>query len=420
MRETLNRIAESIALLQKHPAFLEWRKTLKPGKDDIILINNSFVYRNVKTTKSDSYLALRFKDDTQFERYPLVAHGLAINSDFRLIPAKSRNFPALTPLAEAASAELASLGVLVFLLIGTIEDTVVLSEPVNHAALTLLVWDPTLSSDIDLANTILRVRDASDEDAVWERVLAHFKAAKQKPPDGIREAIAIAIDKLQSNAVARLVMPSAKAPSHSSMTHQVAEVLRKHRSAYAKALGPLSPPSTAIADLNEVLRIAYNFASDATTFLRLVVSICDLKPIVLWGTVHRHHALSEAFRNLPWERARLKPSLEGYESIVRDARNAVFHDLFPFRKTLEVDLPQNALQNATIRLFSEYSRRKENQLTFRDKHVLEVLFEFTRARYRRAPSRFWQQNLAVMDATIELFEETGTHLASLQRVSSIK
>jgi hypothetical protein len=419
MKDILKGITEAPTAIQKHPAFIEWKRAQKPAKGDLIILNNSFVYRNVKTTKSESFLALRFKDDAELEAEPMVARGLAINSDFKLVPAKSRNLPSLTPLTQAVSSELASLGVLVFLLIGAIEDTVVLAEAVKHDAVEALVWDPTLSSPLELAGAILKVRDASDEDDVWGHILAHFRKTNEKPPEGLREAIAIAIDELQAQAVARLVLPAASSKSRSSMTHQVASVLRRHRAVYAKALGPLST-SADLQDPNEVLRIAYNFASDATTFLRLVVSICDLKPIVLWGTIHRHHALSEAFRNLPWERARLKPSLDGYERIVRDARNAVFHDLFPFRKTLQVDLPQNALEKATVRLFSEYTRKKENQLTFRDKEVLDVLFEFTRARYRRAPLRFWQQNLAVMDATIDLFEETGNHLVALQRASPPK
>jgi hypothetical protein len=419
MKDTVDRISKSVSLLQEHPAFQEWKKPLRPAKGDVILVNNSFVYRSVKTVKNDSYLALRYGNEIKLEPQPLVARGIRINSDFKLVPSKSRNFPSLMPLTEAVSAELSSLGILVFLLIGEIEDNVVLSEAFNHAAVETLVWDPALTLPFELVDRIIRVRDASDEDALWDHVLSHFGSTEQKPPEGMREALGICVDKLHARAVARLALPTSAGKPQSSMTHLVASVLRTHRDAYVRALGASDGDTAPIQEPNEVLRIAYNFASDATTFLRLIVSICDLKPIVLWGTLHRHHALSEAFRNLPWERARVKSSLEGYESIVRDARNAVFHDLFPFRKTLEVELPQNALQNATIRLFSEYARKRENQLSFRDKEVLQVLFEFTRARYRRAPSRFWRQNVAVMDAAIELFEETGEHLAGLQKASSI-
>ena len=63
---------------------------------------------------------------------------------------------------------------------------------------------------------------------------------------------------------------------------------------------------------NEVLRLPYNFAGDAKTFIELIVSICDLKPVVLWGTIGSHFALSEAFRALPWMRSRNKASLKKY------------------------------------------------------------------------------------------------------------
>ena len=36
---------------------------------------------------------------------------------------------------------------------------------------------------------------------------------------------------------------------------------------------------------SDVLRIAYNFASDATTMISLLISICDLKPVVFWCTI---------------------------------------------------------------------------------------------------------------------------------------
>lgn len=165
--------------------------------------------------------------------------------------------------------------------------------------------------------------------------------------------------------------------------------------------------------INEILRIAYNFASDATTYLNLIVSICDLKPIVLWGTIAEHIALSEAFKQLPWTRSRNKPSMKNYTLTISDARNSAFHNLFPFRKSLQLTLPQSALQNAELRIFSEHGKKKDNRLSFQDRELIDLLTEFTRARERRVASRFWQQNLAVMDATIALFSATNSFLKTL-------
>jgi hypothetical protein len=89
--------------------------------------------------------------------------------------------------------------------------------------------------------------------------------------------------------------------------------------------------------------------------------------------------------------------------------------LFPFRKSLDVILPEKALRDVSLRFFSEHSRRKENRLDYQDKQLADVLLEFTRARDRRAPAQFWYKNLEVMDATIQLFVSTCDFLKTLYR-----
>jgi hypothetical protein len=198
------------------------------------------------------------------------------------------------------------------------------------------------------------------------------------------------------------------------MTDNIVEVLKEQRDEYAKALSQLTRQrSGAPTALNDILRIAYNFASDATMFLRLIVSICDLKPLILWGTIAEHHKLSESFKRLPWTRSLNKPSLRNYISTISDARNSAFHNLFPFRKSLSATLPESALQHASLRIFSEHGKKKQNQLDYQDRELLEVLFEFTRARERRAPIRFWQQNLEVMNNAIDLFDQTSKFLKTV-------
>ena len=325
------------------------------------------------------------------------------------------------PLQDAVDRQLAGLGVLAFVLIGRVSDTTVLREPLPGPALTEILWDPSLTKSTSVQGTQLLVSDITDEEGIWSNIEKHFSRSRQAAPEELRQAIGTAIDRLRDQAVATLSLPGSGTAVGPTMTEAIVQVLREHRDSYKKALSGLaSSPASGSPALTEVLRIAYNFASDATTFLRLVVSICDLKPIVLWGTIDRHHALSEEFRNLPWTRSRVKASLSNYISIVADARNSAFHNLFPFRKSLDVDLPDEALKNASLRIFSEYSKRTANELRFQDKELVEVLFEFTRARYRRASLDFWQQNLAVMDASISLFQETGKFLTRLHSAVGAK
>jgi hypothetical protein len=316
-------------------------------------------------------------------------------------------------------AEIVRLNSLVFILIGHVEDTIIIEHPLSHSVFDKVVWDSTLKSVARVEPPIIIVQDTYDEDAIWLEISAWFEGQGVEVPEGLRESVGIALDKLQDQAIAKLILPTRAKTKQQSMTDAIVEVLREQREEYAKAALQFARQRTnAQSAYNDVLRIAYNFANDATMFLRLIVSICDLKPIVLWGTIAEHFKLSESFRNLPWTRSLNKPSLKNYFTTIADARNSAFHNLFPFCKSLSVTLPESALHDASLLLFSEHGKRKDNQLSFQDKELVEVLFDFTRARERRAPTRFWQQNLEVMDNTIVLFAKTGRFLKTLYEATS--
>jgi hypothetical protein len=76
-------------------------------------------------------------------------------------------------------------------------------------------------------------------------------------------------------------------------------------------------------------------------------------------------------------------------------------------------LPEDALGAPELQIFSEHTKKSENRLVYRDKELVEVLVEFTRARERALPLTFWQKNLDVMNATIGLFEQTNSFVKLL-------
>jgi len=77
-----------------HPACVSWFATQKVASGDLILVNNSFVFREVKTAKSDLYLAFSITKNGKPASAAQVATGLKINSDFRLMSRR----PATSPL----------------------------------------------------------------------------------------------------------------------------------------------------------------------------------------------------------------------------------------------------------------------------------------------------------------------------------
>lgn len=388
-------------------------KALAFKPKDLLLINNSFVFREkrtIKTKKSEKYVCVHVTSGGNFSRSPRVATGISINSDFKRIPARDTNKLNLVPLKDALKSELYRLGNLVFILIGHIDDTVINRHAIQNSDYSELVWDPSSKDSVKLTAPTITISDARNEFEVWAQIEVEFSRLEADIPEGLPDAFALAIEKLKDEAVANLVLPSHGNMHSPNMTESIVQVLQEQRDEYVDALTK-SRNEKMVS--NDILRIAYNFASDAITFIRLIVSICDLKPVVLWGTMDKHFALAEALRNLPWHRHRNKPALSNYRATIADARNSAFHNLFPFRKSLDVSLPEDSLQEAKMRIFSEHTKKKHNVLLYQDKELVDLLFEFTRARDRQVSLQFWESNLKVMDATIELCDATGDFLAEL-------
>lgn len=358
MSNVESEIRQSVKRLLENQGFQSWLASERPEPGDYVIVNNSFVFRDVKTVKSALYLCLVVGENGKIKPEPKIANGIRLNSDFRRFSSRSRNLR-LTDLDGAVSDQIYNVGRILFVLIGQVKDTVVLREPVNHEAFEAISWDPSIRDRVHISGEHIAVREVHDEDSIWQAIEEHFQSRGQDVPSGLREAIGIALDKLQEQAIAEVEIPPFGTSLGNGVTDAIVRVLREQRDHYYEALTSYKSGED-LSALNEVLRIAYNFASDAIGYIRLIVSICDLKPIVLWGTIAEHYSLSEAFRRLPWTRSRNKPSLRNYQLTIADARNSTFHDLFPFRKTLRIPLPDDALQGVELRLFSEHTRKKVN------------------------------------------------------------
>ena len=411
--EIESHIEQSVRRLTSHPVIAKALEAIRFKPKDLLLLNNSFVWRekaSIRTNKSDLYLAIPITNTGRLSRKPKVVAGTKMNKDTKRVTQSEANTLRVVGLKEALAAQLGSLGKLLFILIGYVDDSVIIDQRINCGEFDQLSWDTSQRDLVSISGSNITVSDASDETAVWAAIESILSKRGDEVPHGFREAFAVAIDKLKDQAIADLILPSPESTDRLSMTESIAQVLKEQKEEYASAL-QTSLEQGSVS--NDILRIAYNFASDAITFVRLIISICDLKPIVLWGTIDKHFALGEALRNLPWHRYGKKPSLQDYRSTIADARNSAFHNLFPFRKTLNVSLPDDSLLNARVRIFSEHSKKKQNMLLYQDRELVELLCEFTRARERRVALRFWESNLSMMEATIELCEATGRFLRLL-------
>ena len=182
------------------------------------------------------------------------------------------------------------------------------------------------------------------------------------------------------------------------MKFEVVTGIHQQVAAYETALASHLANPDDLEALNEVMRIAYNFADGAKDPIALVIGITDIKPLLSWLTIHAQCELAERFGELPFSLVgKAKPSLEKYRSLVAGARNSAFHDLFAFGRPFRVPLRSDAFQAAALHLFREY-KRAGSALEFKDRQLVELLQGFTRAAERPIPLGFWEQDLAVMKA----------------------
>src|SRR5438094_9387196 len=86
----------------------EWLETQKKTEGDILVVNNSFVYRKplIKTSKNEQYLCVTLKNGNPHVDDVLVTKPGDLNVDFKLLSAQANNLPDLQPLADALRTEL--------------------------------------------------------------------------------------------------------------------------------------------------------------------------------------------------------------------------------------------------------------------------------------------------------------------------
>ena len=411
-------VEAGINAITKATAFTKWLSDEASAGEGLAAINNSFIYRDlVKTTKNAQYLCVSLKDRKVVPNSASVANPQSFNNDFKFFKSSSKVMPETQPIDAALQSELGGLGQLVFVLIGEIED--VISEvEIDHSYAHILRFDPKqketariVPAGVDQKSII--VNQLVDPEAAWNEV----EAAVQKdiPDDAaaFQSAFSVAFDKLQEQAQSRLLLPTSEAAkSRSSFLSRVRGSVNEQRRLYGEALHRAQRArANHTGHLNEVLRIAYNFADDAIKVLTLLISVCDLKGIVSWCTLPQHFELAEAFRALPWAKITGKPSLKLYQEVVNGARNRAFHNLLGFDRSLFSDLTGVTIKARSLTLLPAHTRRKGHvPFDYEDRELVEVLSQLTLAPETAVSMEFWKRNADVMAKFGELLDATEAAL----------
>ena len=411
-------IEKGVNAITKGTAFTQWISGEASTGEGVVAINNSFVYRDlVKTTKNGQYLCVSVKDGKVVSDSPSAAKPQAFNNDFKFFKSASKVMPETQALETAVDAEIAALGQLVFVLVGEIED-VVCEVEIDHAYAHILRFDPKQKDAarliaINHENKVMAVNELIDPEAAWNEIAATVEKEIGKETEGFQAAFSTAFDRLQQQAQSRLILPSSGAPqSQSSFLSRVRSSVKEQRRLYEDGLRKTSRAKTNQAShLNEVLRIAYNFADDAINVLALLISVCDLKGIVSWCTLPQHFALAETFRGLPWTKIKGKPSLKRYQEVVNGARNRAFHNLLGFDRSLFSDLTGIDVKARSLTLLPAHARRKGHvAFDYEDRELVEVLSQLTLAPETAVSMEFWRRNADVMAKFEDLLDATENAL----------
>jgi hypothetical protein len=417
MENLKEKIRLNISEVNKLSSFKEWFSEQKTTDDDVIVINNSFVYReDTKTNKNPKYLA--FTSNKTNDMLDLYTYSESrINNDFKIYKReKIKNN--LVRLDEIIEKEIRNIGELVFILLGSVNENTTFSKPLLDTIVKTVHYNPTFKSN-EIKDESLFINDTSDDEAIWSLISSHLVGglAEVELTKELKVTIGKILDELEDESYSKLILKKDLKKDSPSILDSMVSILQAELLEYDRSLVEFEESDKKDTQaFNNILRISYNFSTDASTLLKLIINICDLKPIILWGTIYHHCKLSEAFKALPWNRSNSKPSLKNYNNIIGNSRNQAFHKLFPFKNSLSIDLPDNSLKGATLKIFSQYSKKKDNQLSYDDKSMVDVLLDFTRTSDHKIAFSFWEKNRTVMELSIQLIQETNSFLELLYAI----
>lgn len=419
------RIRAEVNTLRTRSEFSEWLAQQSLENGDLIVVNNSFVFRDkklIKTRKNTRCLTLVVAGGKPGPDIFVTRPG-DFDSGFKLLKARAPNLPATESLEAALKDELEAFGKLSFVLIGEIRDEAQTAK-IDHAYANELRFEPraegpSITNQGDQRTVI--VADLSDPEALWDTIEPRVNADLAGGEESFKSALSVAFDELRETTVSKLYLPRrGRAGFGSSFLSRLAESITESRGRYEESLQRYESKEGAL-HLNDALRIAYNFADDAIKVLQLLVSLADLKAVILWSTISDHYALAAAFSALPWAKVRRKKaSLELYQQIIGGARNRAFHNLLSFDRPIESDLQGVSVRARTLTILSAHGKRNRVPFDYEDRELIEVLGELTLAPETKVSLNFWKRNGAVMKAFEVLLRETEAALWEVHKALSTK
>lgn len=390
-------------LADRQPAV---KNALKKGPARVV-VNSSFLYRDKKwvpTNQSSRRLLLTVRHPGEFEIS--VAEGVSMNAQTKLLGPADQ--PKVTPLAAAIEDESARVGdLLYFALLGKVAGLRAASAPVNGMRVTEIRLQSGPGEVQPIGLGVFAIRGVLAVESVLDRIGAELDSPLTEEE---RQAVAKIYAALVDGAVTETSPPDGTTAD--TVLGGIVRAMGAKAKEYDTALGRLKKNADSGEALHEVLRLAYNFSSDILPLIGLIVSVCDLKPLLFWCTLDRQWELHDRFRRLPWSALGRKGNLEEYASTISGARSHAFHHILPFEGTLDVDLRRADVRAERIRLFP-LAKSGGGGVRLADQELADLLSKFSRGANRPVGLAFWEGNAAVLRAAASLGEAMLASLAAL-------
>lgn len=397
-------IISEVSEITKSKSFKEWLNTepVTLAGNQFVAINNSFIFReSIKTVKSVMYLAFDISTTKTFDiKKIFIVQGISFNSHFKLFTLNANHKK--TKLEDALKDELKEIGEVIYTIVGDIQDINDISEQISSAHFKKITLSPTNEMDFQIVDDEIIIKDYNDRELIWKNIENHCTTNSLEISENLPSLIEKAITTLQNNAYSTLSLPKIFNPKTKYLLDKISMVIEDHLNTYKANIEKIdTDPKSMI----EILRISYNFVSDVNKLLALVINLCDLKPIILWLTISKYFYLDNKFKELPFGFSKNKASLSDYESVVKNARNKSFHQLFPFNKSLRFEL--DSLKKVSVTIFANHGKKDGNKMTYKDQELYDLLRSFTRVNEQVVSKNFWIKNEDVMKAVHELILATS-------------
>lgn len=396
-------IINGLKKIFQSPEFKSWMEEMHFNNGDLIVINNSFFYRKyiVKTIKNNKYLCCFVKDNYPDITMVSIIDEIDFNTSFKKINSTNSQESHIINLDKSITNELNNLGSLIYVLIGDLFEAESQID-IQSSQVKRMRYIPNFQKNgsvqlIDQKYYEIIVNSLQKPDLIWaevENLLLQYNVNCLSKNKFFEE-----FSRLTHESKYKVAIPtSGCSRPENSFLIKVIESVKDQIVEYKTQLDKykIDPVLNAIS-LNDVMRIAYNFSEDVTKILRLLISISDLKAIVLWCSIYEQYISESNLREIPGMVKEKKASLGNYCEFISDARNQAFHNLFTFDRTIEAELSGVTLKAKRLTFLPEHGK-KETVLDYEDREMIELLSELTRAKQIEVDNLFWDQNFRFMES----------------------